>query len=676
MWVNDEQVLLLARRSGSDFDHVLRMRGLGPRLEAEARERAWRREITSVSVMGGGSYANIVEPPPVRDIKILNVRTGEIQQVWSAYALGAEMMSLSPSARFAYVSYRYISTTPGCNPCTEVRFVLIDLKSLKVHDLSTAYEIEPWFHAWSPDDEKLLISTRARSEFNSDTRLVAIDTETRAVKFFDSRDEAVLTFPSTPSVRIPRATWFGNNQVVYPLSSEDGRLDWVSIDDAGRELVITKSFETVPDQLIAKSSDELFFLLQGKIVAVGLNGSIRDVTSTSVELSAVQQPLRGSAFKQARFLGNLPSLREVPFSINAETEIMFFDEDGDVASRFALPGGNVEILSADVSTIVYLQHGVRKGSAVHTVSRNEQNNTKLFRFNQHLVGLSVTSEPIRVNHSLSGQDDLTSWLYLPPNALVDGSLKYPMIVIPYAGQVYPNDANKIPDTLADPPWRVRRETPTSIQLFTVEGYAVLLPSIPLGPREKAGEPFTELMPFVLNSLDAVFSTGLIDETRVALSGTSYGGYTALAIASQSNRFDAVIVSAAPTNLISSYGQFNISARFAPQSLVPTSRSRSQKRMGSPPWMDPNRYVRNSPIFHVENIETPIMIIQGDLDYVPIQQGEEFYTALSEQNKDVVFLRYWGEGHSIVQPQNQRDMWPRVFKFLEDNGVTPGPKTVH
>lgn len=72
-----------------------------------------------------------------------------------------------------------------------------------------------------------------------------------------------------------------------------------------------------------------------------------------------------------------------------------------------------------------------------------------------------------------------------------------------------------------------------------------------------------------------------------------------------------------------------------------------------------------------------MLIHGGMDYTTIPvNSEEIFTALRRSGKDVVFVRYLGEEHAIEQPQNQRDMWERVFDFLEDNGVTPGPKLVH
>ena len=88
-------------------------------------------------------------------------------------------------------------------------------------------------------------------------------------------------------------------------------------------------------------------------------------------------------------------------------------------------------------------------------------------------------------------------------------------------------------------------------------------------------------------------------------------------------------------------------------------------MGNPPWKDLGRYLRNSPINYVERVETPLMIIQGDLDYIGIEQGEEFFTALYRQNKRARFVRYLGEDHSIKSPANIRDMWQRICAWFDE-----------
>jgi dipeptidyl aminopeptidase/acylaminoacyl peptidase len=57
-------------------------------------------------------------------------------------------------------------------------------------------------------------------------------------------------------------------------------------------------------------------------------------------------------------------------------------------------------------------------------------------------------------------------------------------------------------------------------------------------------------------------------------------------------------------------------------------------------------------------------MQGDLDYIGIQQGEEFFSALYRQNRRAEFVRYWGEDHVLNSPANIRDMWQRIYAWLD------------
>src|SRR3546814_372219 len=100
---------------------------------------------------------------------------------------------------------------------------------------------------------------------------------------------------------------------------------------------------------------------------------------------------------------------------------------------------------------------------------------------------------------------------------------------------------------------------------------------------------------------------------------------------------------------------------------------SQGGMGAPPWDDPERYLRNSPLMHVKDIETPIMLLSGGRDYVPTQQAEEFFTALTRLGKDAVLVRYFGEDHVYHSPANIRDMWRRILDWYEQ---TLGPPTAN
>jgi len=53
-----------------------------------------------------------------------------------------------------------------------------------------------------------------------------------------------------------------------------------------------------------------------------------------------------------------------------------------------------------------------------------------------------------------------------------------------------------------------------------------------------------------------------------------------------------------------------------------------------------------------------------MDFVPIQQGEEFFIAMERLNKPARFIRYWGEGHVFVDAANERDVHRQIKDWLE------------
>jgi dipeptidyl aminopeptidase/acylaminoacyl peptidase len=88
-------------------------------------------------------------------------------------------------------------------------------------------------------------------------------------------------------------------------------------------------------------------------------------------------------------------------------------------------------------------------------------------------------------------------------------------------------------------------------------------------------------------------------------------------------------------------------------------------MGGPPWAQADRYRADSPILRADKVRTPLMLVHGDLDFVPIQQAEEFFTALYRQDKRVLFVRYQGEPHSFSSRANVVDLWHRIDAWLAE-----------
>jgi dipeptidyl aminopeptidase/acylaminoacyl peptidase len=166
--------------------------------------------------------------------------------------------------------------------------------------------------------------------------------------------------------------------------------------------------------------------------------------------------------------------------------------------------------------------------------------------------------------------------------------------------------------------------------------------------------------------------GVADPKRLGLMGHSFGGYTTYCLITQTNKFQAAAALAGPTDYASYYGIFDTTLRYGPLTQELSWKMFDiegtdpvNSKMGTPPWKDLNRFIRNSPLTYVERVETPVLIIQGDMDFVPIQQGESFFNSLHRQNKRARFVRYWGEGHILQSPANIRDMWQQVYRWFDE-----------
>lgn len=267
--------------------------------------------------------------------------------------------------------------------------------------------------------------------------------------------------------------------------------------------------------------------------------------------------------------------------------------------------------------------------------------------------------------SLDGEK-LKAWVILPTDYR-EGK-PYPMVTWVYAGSV----ARDEPSRQA----RINNPSSLNLQLLASHGYVVLLPSMPLKPIGGPSDPYMELTKGVLPAVDKVIELGIADPKRLGLMGQSYGGYSTYGLVTQTNRFQAAVALAGPSDLLSLYGQFDPRLRYEPfpheLPFMMSMAETGQLRMSNPPWKDFGRFLRNSPLFYVERVTTPLMIIQGDMDFIPIEQGEQFFTALYRQGKRAAMVRYWGEGHVLEGPANIRDMWQRIYGWF-DQFLKPAPE---
>lgn len=198
------------------------------------------------------------------------------------------------------------------------------------------------------------------------------------------------------------------------------------------------------------------------------------------------------------------------------------------------------------------------------------------------------------------------------------------------------------------------------QLLATHGYAVLVPDVPL----EVGSPMRGHAQAVVPAVDRAIELGLADPERVGVTGNSYGGYGALSLLVQTDRFAAAVASASHGNMAGMFG------RLAPDgSSTPRWTEVGQGRMGVPPWEEPIRYLENSPVFYLDGVEAPLLLLHGTEDRnTPAYLAGEVFTGLRHLGRTVALTLYEGEGHSPLawSVPNQIDYWTRFLGWFEEH----------
>jgi len=235
-------------------------------------------------------------------------------------------------------------------------------------------------------------------------------------------------------------------------------------------------------------------------------------------------------------------------------------------------------------------------------------------------------------------------LYYP--AGYESGKRYPMIVYMY---------ERLSDTLHRYVAPAERD-PYNASVFTSLGYFVLEPDIAFRKRE----PGLSVADCVGAAVKRVIQMGMVDGRKIGIVGHSWGGFDTTFLATHTDLFAAAVAGAPITDLVSNYGNHHWSIGIAETDHIETG----QQRMEVPLWEDLPAYIRNSAVFGVQNMKTPLMIEVGDSDGTVFwHQGVELYNVARRAKKDVVLLVYAGEDHGLRKKPNQLDYHRRIVEWF-------------
>ena len=201
--------------------------------------------------------------------------------------------------------------------------------------------------------------------------------------------------------------------------------------------------------------------------------------------------------------------------------------------------------------------------------------------------------------------------------------------------------------------------------YASNGYLILLPDIVY----TIGYPGQSALKCVLPAIESVIDQGFVNENAIGIQGHSWGGYQIAYMVTQTNRFRAAAPGALVGNMTSAYSGIRWGSGMPRQFQY----EHTQSRIGGNLWEYPMRFFENSPVFHAERIQTPILMLHNDNDdAVPWYQGIEFYLALRRLKKEVYMFNYNGEFHGLRRRQNQKDYARRMQEFF-DHFLKGAPK---
>jgi dipeptidyl aminopeptidase/acylaminoacyl peptidase len=249
---------------------------------------------------------------------------------------------------------------------------------------------------------------------------------------------------------------------------------------------------------------------------------------------------------------------------------------------------------------------------------------QLTRVNGELFAKLNLTEPEMIWYKSFDGRRIQAWVQRPPN--FEAGKKYPMILDihggPHSAYGYVFDHE--------------------FQWMAAKGYVVLYPN-PRGSTSY-GQEFGNIIQYaypgddfkdLMAGVDELISRGWVDPEKLGVTGGSGGGVLTNWAIGHTDRFKAAV----SQRSIADWAGFWYTADF--------SQFTSFWFRGAP-WEQEADFKARSPITYIQNVHTPLMLIEGESDFrtPPADGGEQMFRALKYLKRTVVMVRFPGESHEL------------------------------
>jgi len=193
--------------------------------------------------------------------------------------------------------------------------------------------------------------------------------------------------------------------------------------------------------------------------------------------------------------------------------------------------------------------------------------------------------------------------------------------------------------------------------YASNGYVMLLPDI----HFIEGRPGMSAVKSLEPAVQTIIDMGIADPNAIGLHGHSWSGYQTAYVVTQTDLFAAAVAGAPVSNMTSAYSGIRWGSGVARQFQYETGQSRIGYSLFDRRYL----YIENSPVFYAHEINTPLLLMHGDVDdAVPWEQSIEMYLAMRRAGKDVIFLQYRDEPHHPQKYPNKIDYTIRMKEYFD------------
>ncbi|MFZ5919377.1 MAG: prolyl oligopeptidase family serine peptidase [Chloroflexota bacterium] len=482
------------------------------------------------------------------------------------------------------------------------------------------------FGGWSHDGRQVAYVSNARNGIHFDAYVQAVDGgEPRLVFQSDGNYHVVAWSPD-------------DNQLILAHEVSSAHQPLYLLDLASGDIrPLTPEDEPVSNPAVRWAADGTLYLLTDRE---------RDFVGLArLDLRSGQATYLVDHHWDVESLAVSPDARSLAYTVNADGYARLYVHDlavGQSVQVLGLPPGVVgePVFSPDGTQVAVSVQSPRHNLDVWLVDANSLDCRQVTHSSLAGIPRDSLAEPELIHYPTFDGRSIPAFFYRPPG----GESPLPVILYVHGG----------PTSQARPDFDPR------FQFFLSRGYAILAPNVRgssgYGKACMALDDVRLRMDSVADlkyAVEWLRASGVVDPTRIAIYGRSYGGFMVLAAVTTYPELWAAAVDVVG---IANWVTFL-------ENTGPWRRAHREQEYGS---LEHDREFLESisPIHRVDRIRAPMLVIHGANDpRVPVAEADQIVSRLRARGHPVEYLRYEDEGHKIAKLGNRIDSFTRMAGFL-------------